>query len=94
MATPKIKELIESITSLLPSNTEGIKEDLKDNLKILLNDYLRKINVVTREEFDTQNAVLKKTRSKLDEIERRLKGKKLPRFFKHIIYCKFDLFIA
>ena len=75
MATPKIKELIESITNLLPSNAEGIKDDFKDNLKILLNDYLSKINVVTREEFDTQNAVLKKTRSKLDEIERKLKGK-------------------
>ena len=75
MATPKIKELIESITSLLPNNTEGIKDDFKDNLKILLNDYLRKFNVVTREEFDTQNAVLKKTRSKLDEIERKLKSK-------------------
>ena len=75
VATPKIKELIESITSLLPNNTEGLKDDFKDNLRILLNDYLRKINVVTREEFDTQNAVLKKTRSKLDEIERKLKGK-------------------
>ena len=75
MATPKIKELIESITSLLPNNADGIKDDFKDNLKILLNDYLRKINVVTREEFDTQNAVLKKTKSKLDEIERKLKGK-------------------
>ena len=75
MPTPKIKELIESITSLLPKNTEEIKDDFKDNLKILLNDYLSKINVVTREEFDTQNAVLKKTRSKLDEIERKLKGK-------------------
>ena len=75
MAASKIKELIESITSLLPNDTEGIKDDFKNNLKILLNDYLRKINVVTREEFDTQNAVLKKTRSKLDEIERKLKGK-------------------
>ena len=75
MASPKIKELIENITSLLPTNTDGIKDDFKDNLKILLNDYLRKINVVTRDEFDTQNAVLKKTRSKLDEIEKKLKGK-------------------
>tara|TARA_B100000161_G_scaffold165098_1_gene117985 strand:- start:125 stop:352 length:228 start_codon:yes stop_codon:yes gene_type:complete len=75
MATPKIKELIESITSLLPSNTQEVKDDFKDNLKILLNDYLRKINVVTREEFDTQTAVLKKTRSKLDEIEKKLKNK-------------------
>tara|TARA_B000000565_G_C23623760_1_gene316030 strand:- start:255 stop:482 length:228 start_codon:yes stop_codon:yes gene_type:complete len=75
MATPKIKELIESIASLLPSNTQEVKDDFKDNLKILLNDYLRKINVVTREEFDTQTAVLKKTRSKLDEIEKKLKNK-------------------
>ncbi len=75
MATPKIRELIENIASLLPTGTEGIKDDFKDNLKILLNDYLRKINVVTREEFDTQSAVLKKTRSKLDEIEKKLKGK-------------------
>ena len=75
MAKPKIKELIESITSLLPDNTQGIKDDFKDNLKILLNDYLRKINVVTREEFETQNSVLKKTRRNLDEIEKQLKGK-------------------
>ena len=75
MAKPTIKELIESISSLLPGNTKGIKDDFKDNLKILLNDYLRKINVVTREEFDTQNAVLKKTRNKLDEIEKKLRGK-------------------
>ena len=75
MERPKIKELIESITSLIPSNAGEVKDDFKDNLKILLNDYLRKINVVTREEFDTQNAVLKKTRSKLDEIEKRLKVK-------------------
>ena len=57
MAKPKIKELIESITSLLPDNTEGMKGDFKDNLKILLNDYLRKINVVTREEFDTHKTL-------------------------------------
>ncbi len=75
MASPKIKELIESITSLLPSNTDGVKDDFKDNLKILLNDYLRKINVVTREEFDTQSSVLKKPRDKLDEIEKKLREK-------------------
>ena len=75
MATPRIKELIESIISILPSNSEGIKDDFKDNLKILLNDYLKKINVVNSEEFDTQSAVLKNTRSKLDEIENKLKGK-------------------
>ena len=75
VAAPKIRELIENISNLLPKDTEAIKDDFKDNLKILINDYLKKINVVTREEFDTQSAVLLKTRKKLDEIEKKLKSK-------------------
>ena len=75
VAAPKIRELIENISKLLPNDVEAVKDDFKDNLKILLNDYLRKINVVTREEFDTQSAVLLKTRKKLDEIEKKLKSK-------------------
>ena len=75
MTTPKIRELIENISKLLPKDAEAVKDDFKDNLKILLNDYLKKINVVTREEFDTQSAVLLKTRKKLDEIEKKLKSK-------------------
>jgi len=75
VAAPKIRELIENISKLLPKDAETVKDDFKDNLKILLNDYLRKINVVTREEFDTQSAVLLKTRKKLDEIEKKLKSK-------------------
>ena len=75
VAAPKIRELIENISKLLPNDVEAVKDDFKDNLKILLNDYLKKINVVTREEFDTQSAVLLKTRKKLDEIEKKLKSK-------------------
>jgi len=75
VAAPKIRELIENISKLLPKDAEAVKDDFKDNLKILLNDYLKKINVVTREEFDTQSAVLLKTRKKLDEIEEKLKSK-------------------
>ena len=73
MQSDKIKGLIESIIGLLPKNGQEIKDDLKDNIKILLNDYLRKIDVVTREEFDIQKEVLNKTRKKLDEFEARLK---------------------
>ena len=75
VAAPKIRELIENISKLLPRDAEAVKDDFKDNLKILINDYLKKINVVTREEFDTQSAVLLKTRKKLDEIEEKLKSK-------------------
>ena len=65
MDKPRLKELIDNISDLLPNNTSDIKNDFKDNLKILLNDYLRKIDVVTREEFDVQSSVLAKTRKNL-----------------------------
>ena len=68
----KFKELVDGILSIIPKNTEAVKDDIKDNLKILLNDYLRKIDVVTREEFDVQREVLLKTRKKLEDLEDRL----------------------
>ena len=73
MESSKIKELIEGILNLLPQNTHSMKDDVKDNIKILLNDYLRKIDVVTREEFDVQKEVLLKTRKKLDDLEEKFK---------------------
>jgi BMFP domain-containing protein YqiC len=68
----KFKELVDGILSIIPKNTETVKDDIKDNLKILLNDYLRKIDVVTREEFDVQREVLLKTRKKLEDLENKL----------------------
>ena len=72
MEANRMKELIEGILNILPQNTKEIKDDVKDNLKILLNDYLKKIDVVTREEFDVQKEVLLKTRKKLDDLEEKL----------------------
>jgi BMFP domain-containing protein YqiC len=68
----KFKELVDGILSIIPKNTDAVKNDIKDNLKILLNDYLRKIDVVTREEFDVQREVLLKTRKKLEDLENKL----------------------
>jgi len=73
MESNKIKELIEGILNILPQNTKDMRDDVKDNLKILLNDYLRKIDVVTREEFDVQKEVLSKTRKKLEDLEEKFK---------------------
>tara|TARA_B100001564_G_scaffold298469_1_gene264585 strand:+ start:485 stop:709 length:225 start_codon:yes stop_codon:yes gene_type:complete len=73
MESNKIRELIEGILNILPQNANDMKDDIKDNLKILLNDYLRKIDVVTREEFDVQKEVLLKTRKKLEDLEEKLK---------------------
>lgn len=56
---------------------QGLKgrqpEDLSQSqLRSLLESVLRKLNLVTREEFDAQQAVLQRTRLKLEELERQV----------------------
>ena len=47
-------------------------EDLERNFKSLLQTGLEKMDLVTREEFDVQVAVLERTREKLEALEARL----------------------
>lgn len=46
--------------------------DLQKNLKALLNQQFARMDLVTRDEFDTQAQVLARTREKLEALERRL----------------------
>ncbi len=72
MNSKTILELVGKIEKLIPSNEGGIKDDIKLSIKILIEDYLRKLNLVTREEFDIQQKVLLKTRLKIEELEKKL----------------------
>jgi BMFP domain-containing protein YqiC len=47
--------------------------DLEGNFKAILQSQLGKLDLVTRQEFDVQAAILERTRSKLTELEARLK---------------------
>ena len=45
---------------------------MQKNMKALLTQQFARLELVTREEFDTQSKVLAKTRTKLESLERRL----------------------
>lgn len=47
-------------------------KDMEKNAKAMLTGALNKMDVVTREEFDIQQQILIKTRTKLSELEARL----------------------
>lgn len=66
----QLDELAERLTSLLPASALHAKQDIEDNMRIGLENGLRNMNLVTREEFDVQNAVLLRTREKLERLER------------------------
>lgn len=47
-------------------------KDVERNMKAMLTQGFSKLDLVTREEFDTQAQVLARTRVRLEELERRV----------------------
>lgn len=47
-------------------------KDVERNVKAMLSQGFSKLDLVTREEFDTQAQVLLRTRTRLEELERRV----------------------
>jgi BMFP domain-containing protein YqiC len=64
-----LDELQARLTALM-QNTPAA--DLQKNVKALLTQQFARLELVTREEFDTQTKVLARTRAKLEELEARL----------------------
>jgi ubiquinone biosynthesis accessory factor UbiK len=67
-----LDELANRLSALLPADLQNAKEDLEKNVKTVLQTGLRKLDLVTREEFDVQRAVLLRTREKLEALEAKL----------------------
>lgn len=66
-----IEQLARQIANDLNSLFAESKPD-GDKVKVLLEAALRKLKLVSREEFDAQAAVLQRTRSKLKTLEAKL----------------------
>ena len=67
-------EIAESLGKLLPPGVADMKADFESNAKSAVQSALGNLDVVTREEFDVQKAVLAKTREKLKMLETELKN--------------------
>lgn len=64
-----LEDLQARLTALLQQTPAA---DLQKNLKALLTQQFQKMDLVTREEFDSQAQVLARTRAKLEALEERL----------------------
>lgn len=71
--TQSIKRLSDKISQLLPTGLQQIKGDFDARLKVLLQQQLSALELVSREEFDIQARVLQRTRAKLEDLEQKLK---------------------
>ena len=66
----KLDELARRLSSLVPPSLRDGREEMQENFKAVLQSGLTKLDLVTREEFEVQRAVLLRTREKLEELQR------------------------
>ena len=73
MTTTPIEELARKLADAVPEGVRSIQSDLEKNFRSVLQNGITKLDLVTREEFEVQEAVLARTREKLEALEARLK---------------------
>ena len=73
MVNESIEDIARKLTEAVPEGLRSVGEDLENNFRSVLRSSLSKLDLVTREEFEVQEAVLAKTRAKLEALEARLK---------------------
>ncbi len=64
-----VDQILASLRSLLPPDP---RHEIEKNLRAGLQGVLDRLDLVTREELDVQEAVLQRTRARLQELEKRL----------------------
>lgn len=69
----KIDEFFQEFMQVLPDDMQRVRSDLEQNLKAGLHAAFARMDLVTREEYDVQTALLRRTRELLDELEARVK---------------------
>ena len=68
------KNIQKKITESIPEDIDALKGDLKQNIQAVIEAQLKKLDLVTREEFEIQELILKRTREKLEKLEKDIKS--------------------
>ncbi len=68
----KLDELARGVLDKLPAGFQTLQQDMEKNLRAALQAALAKMELVTRDEFEVQSAVLQRSREKLEALEARV----------------------
>jgi len=73
MDNNSLENLVKKLADTVPQGLKSVREDLEQNFRSVLQSGLGKLDLVTREEFEVQEAVLARAREKLEALEAKLK---------------------
>lgn len=66
------QDLAKKLAEAIPENVRKASEDIQQTFHSILQSGLHSMDLVTREQFDTQAAVLARTRKKLEALEKKV----------------------
>ena len=69
MNNESVENIARKLAEAVPEGLRSMREDLEQSFRSVLRASLSKLDLVTREEFEVQEAVLAKTREKLGKLE-------------------------
>lgn len=72
MSDKSIEDLASRLAEAVPEGLRSMRKELEGSFRSVLQSGLGKLDLVTREEFEVQEAVLARTREKLEALEKRL----------------------
>lgn len=72
MTQNPIDELIQQVLQALPQGVGEFRQDLDQQLRLAIETGLRRLDLVTRKEFDVQREVLQRTRTQLAKMEQQI----------------------
>ncbi|MGH8278061.1 MAG: ubiquinone biosynthesis accessory factor UbiK [Gammaproteobacteria bacterium] len=67
-----LDDLAKKLADSVPAGLRDLKAETEKNFRAVLQSVFAKLDLVTREEFDVQAAVLTRTRERLEELAARL----------------------
>ena len=73
MNDESVENIARKLAEAVPEGLRSMRADLERSFRSVLRSSMGKLDLVTREEFEVQEAVLAKTREKLEALERQVK---------------------
>jgi ubiquinone biosynthesis accessory factor UbiK len=67
-----LDDLARRLSETVPPGLTALRDDLERNFRAVLQSGLARLDLVTRQEFDVQSGVLRRTRERLEQLESRL----------------------
>ncbi len=67
-----LDDITRRLGDVLPPGLHALRKDLERNFHAVLQGAFHSMNLVNREEFEVQSAVLARTRAKLEALEKQV----------------------